>query len=154
MSMTSEPHPGSVRFRYGHSRHWRIVEPNEQGYSMALMFAQEVWGQNGWEEISGEIADKLVRKEIRMRNKKQERETGEEVEEVDFKVGDLVRLKGDSPVLTVTRICEGALPEVDVAWFLESEEFRTARFPNAALERDDSQQSIRDVMRRGPRNGQ
>jgi len=51
-----------------------------------------------------------------------------------FKVGDTVRLKSGSPIMTVTIVGERhGLPMVACAWFVKTEN-KTAEFPPDSLE--------------------
>jgi uncharacterized protein YodC (DUF2158 family) len=60
---------------------------------------------------------------------------------MSFKVGDTVRLKSGSPLMTVVKVQPDNTNEPDVActWFSDDEEPHKGEFPGAALEMEEAE---------------
>jgi uncharacterized protein YodC (DUF2158 family) len=58
---------------------------------------------------------------------------------MSFKVGDTVRLKSGSPLMTIIKVQpdDASEPSVACAWFSDDEEPHKGEFPGAALEMED-----------------
>jgi uncharacterized protein YodC (DUF2158 family) len=58
---------------------------------------------------------------------------------MSFKVGDTVRLKSGSPLMTIIKLQpdDASEPSVACAWFSDDEEPHKGEFPGAALEMED-----------------
>jgi uncharacterized protein YodC (DUF2158 family) len=58
---------------------------------------------------------------------------------MSFKVGDTVRLKSGSPLMTIINVRpnDTSEPNVACAWFSDDEEPRKGEFPEAALEMEE-----------------
>jgi uncharacterized protein YodC (DUF2158 family) len=61
--------------------------------------------------------------------------------QMSFKVGDTVRLKSGSPLMTVINVGPDGMSEPNVActWFSDDEAPRKGEFPEAALEMEESE---------------
>jgi uncharacterized protein YodC (DUF2158 family) len=58
---------------------------------------------------------------------------------MSFKVGDTVRLKSGSPLMTIIKVQpdDASEPSVACAWFSDDEEPHKGEFPGAALEMEE-----------------
>ncbi len=65
---------------------------------------------------------------------------------MSFKVGDTVRLKSGSPLMTVTKVHPDDTGEVKVGclWFSVDEESHNGEFPGAALEMEEVEEEEED----------